>query len=66
MVAVRSSAVGEGLSDLGGQTTPLSDGERRANAAERYFHGNVVAADDQQDAHGGVLAGLVAHVVAGG
>ena len=34
---------GEGLADLGGQAAPFGDGERRADAAQRDFDGDVIA-----------------------
>jgi hypothetical protein len=42
---------------------PIGDGEWGADAAQRDLYGNVVAADDEQHAQGGVVAGLVAQVV---
>jgi hypothetical protein len=67
-VSVRSSAEGlgqvlgrgEGLTDLGGQAPPFGDGQRGGDPAQRDLHGDVVAADNEQHAQGGVVACLIA------
>src|SRR5258708_40304314 len=53
---------GEGLADLGGQATPFGDGQRGGDASQRDLHDDVIAADDEQHAQGGVVACLVAQV----
>jgi hypothetical protein len=51
------------LADLRGQATPFRDGQRRGDAAQGDLYGDVVTADDEQRAHRGVVASLVALVV---